>query len=94
MNEIDYIRIHYQRNPAVVCTELDDGAILLNLNTKDYYNINETGLRIWQFLSEPSNLSEMAEKILEEYEVDKERAMESVRRIIAELYSESLVRKA
>ncbi len=91
MYKTDRSDTHYQKNPAVVCTELDEGAILLNLNTKYYYNLNETGLRIWQFLSELSDGSEIADKIVEEYEVDKDRAVESVRRIIGELYKEGLV---
>jgi len=81
----------YQKKPSVVCTEFDDGAILLDLHTKYYYNLNETGLSIWKLLNEVSNISEIAEKIVDDYEVEKDRALESVRRIMAELCEEGLV---
>jgi hypothetical protein len=81
----------YKKNPSLVCTELEDGAILLNLHTKYYYNLNETGLSIWKVLHEGSNISEIAEKIVDEYEVERDRALESVRRIMTELCEEGLV---
>lgn len=81
----------YRKNPDVVCSELDEGAILLNLNTKYYYNLNETALKIWNSVNGSSIISEIAQKIAEEYEVDKGLAEESVRRLLAELYKEGLV---
>jgi hypothetical protein len=38
-----------------------------------------------------SNISEIAEKIAYEYEVEKDRALESVKRIMSELCEEGLV---
>jgi hypothetical protein len=84
-------KTRYKKNPAVVCTEFDDGAILLDLNTKYYYNLNETALKIWQFVNGSSILSEIAARIAEEYEVDQGKAEESVKRIITELHKEGLV---
>ena len=89
--DINQVETCYQKNPSLVCTEFDEGAILLNLHTKYYYNLNETGLRIWKLLNELSTVSGIAEKIVDEYEVDKDRALESVRRIMAELSEEGLV---
>jgi hypothetical protein len=81
----------YKKNPTVVCSELDEGAILLDLNTKYYYNLNETALKIWKSMDASSIISEIAEMIAEEYEVDEGPAEESVRRIMTELYNEGLV---
>ena len=91
MPDINQSETCYQKNPSLVCTEFDDGAILLNLHTKYYYNLNETGLSIWNLLNELSTVPEIAEKIVDEYEVDKDRALESVRRIMAELCQEGLI---
>jgi hypothetical protein len=81
----------YKKNPAVVCSELDEGAILLDLNTKYYYNLNETALKIWKYINGLSMASEIAEWIVEEYDVDKDSAEESVRKIMAELQKEGLI---
>lgn len=81
----------YKKNPSVVCTELDGGAILLDLNTKYYYNLNETGLRVWRLLDEVSNISEISQEILAEYDIDKDRAEQSVREIMTAMNNEGLV---
>lgn len=81
----------YRRNPAVVCTELDGGAILLDLDTKYYYNLNETALKIWQSIDGSSFMSDVVGKIAEEYEVDQLRAEEGVKRTIEEFHREGLV---
>lgn len=80
----------YRKNPAVVCSVLDQGAILLDLNTKYYYNLNETALRIWNYTDELS-ISEIAERLAEEYEVDKISAEESVLKIMQKLHKDGLV---
>lgn len=81
----------YQKNPSVVCTELDDGAILLNLDTKYYYNLNETGLRIWQILDEVRTPLQVAKKLASEHEIDVEGVRTSVVRLISQLEKEGLV---
>ena len=81
----------YLKNPSVVCTELEDGAVLLNLDTKYYYSLNETGLRIWQIMDECRSSLEVAERLANEYEVSVERARESVERLIGELEKEGLI---
>lgn len=81
----------YQKNPSVLCTELDDGAILLNLDTKYYYTLNLTGLRIWQIIDESKDPLEIAQKLAIEYEVDEERALISIKKIIEKLEHERLI---
>ena len=82
----------YQKNPSVSCTELEDGAILLNLDTKYYYTLNSTGLRIWQIMDESKDPLEIAQKLAVEYEVDEEKAKASVVELMEELEQEGLIR--
>lgn len=81
----------YRKNPSVACTELDDGAVLLHLDTKYYFNLNETGLRIWQIMEECHTHSEIAGKLVDEYDVDVERAKKSVAGLMGELEKEKLI---
>jgi hypothetical protein len=82
----------YQKNPSVSCTELEDGAILLNLDTKYYYTLNSTGLRIWQIMDESKDPLEIAQKLAIEYVVDEEKAKASVVELMEELEQEGLIR--
>ncbi len=81
----------YKKNPSIVCTELDDGAVLLNLDTKYYYNLNETGLRIWQIMEESQDPTEIADKLSNEYEVDIEKAKSSVLKLVDDLEKDGLI---
>jgi hypothetical protein len=91
MSKKNAIETCYKKNPAIVCSELDDGAILLDLNTKYYYNLNETSLIIWKSIDDSSAISDIAARIADEYEVGQSHAEESVRRVMEELYKEGLV---
>lgn len=79
------------KNPSVICTELDEGAVLLNLDSRYYFNLNETGLRIWQMLDESSDPQIIADKLSEEYDVAAERSKTSVIRLMQVLEKEELI---
>ncbi len=77
----------------VVITELEGKeAVLLHLGTKAYFTLNETGLYIWQMLSEELTAREICEKLPEKFDVSPEKAEESVRNLIGDLINEKLVR--
>ncbi len=81
----------YKKNPSVACTELNDGAVLLILDTKYYFTLNETGLRIWQTLEESQNPLEIAERLANEYEVEVVRAKASVVKLMEDLEKDGLI---
>ncbi len=91
MSTINDQFITYRKNPLVACTELDDGAVLLDLDTKYYYNLNETGLRIWQIMEESQDFTEIADKLSNEYEVDIEKAKSSVLKLVEDLEKDGLI---
>jgi hypothetical protein len=83
--------VHYHKNPSVVYTELADGAVLLDLDTKHYYNLNETGVRIWQLIDDAKDASEVAEKLSKEFEVDSMKALASIERLLGDLEKNRLI---
>lgn len=80
-----------RKNPAVVCTELDEGAVLLNMDTRYYFNLNETGLRIWQIMDECKSPVTIAEKLASEYDVTVARSTASVLSLMGTLEKEGLI---
>jgi len=83
----------YHKNPDVVSTELEDGAILLNLNTKYYYNLNETGLSIWRALDETGYPEEIVPMLINEYDTDKRQASSCLSELLNNLEKEGLIFK-
>jgi hypothetical protein len=76
----------------VTCTELEDEAVLLNLETKTYYTLNKPAIYVWQLLSNGINLSEIVHRVREEFVVDEETAEKNVCDLIDELVREKLVK--
>ncbi|HJP94416.1 MAG TPA: PqqD family protein [Pyrinomonadaceae bacterium] len=74
-------------NPApgkhVVATDFDGGeGILVDLNTKKYYQLNETAMLVWRGLESGKSTHEIAVDITSNYEVELDRATLSVERIV------------
>jgi len=76
----------------VVVTDFDGGeGILVDLNTKKYYQLNETAMVVWKGLEEGKTLSEIVADITSSYEVAPEQATVSVQRIVDNFQSYKLV---
>lgn len=91
MNCSNNTLLQYRKNQSVVCTELDEGGILLDLNTKYYYHLNETGLRIWQLINECREQADITDSLIDEYEIKREHAEACVIELMQELDKNGLI---
>jgi len=67
----------------VVVTDFDGGeGILVDLNTKKYYQLNETAMIVWKGLENGKTTGEIAADITSSYEVALDKAQVSVERIV------------
>ena len=67
----------------VVVTDFDGGeGILVDLNTKKYYQLNETAMIVWKGLENGKTTDEIAADITSSYEVALDKAQVSVERIV------------
>ena len=78
-------------HPEVVYTDLEEGAVLLHLETKFYYSVNEVGQTIWRLLDSTVRLEELIQRLMAEYEVEESRATASISRFLQDLEREQLV---
>jgi hypothetical protein len=82
----------FRVHPAVVFTPLDDQeGILLHLDTKRYYSLNETGRRIWELASQGRTSTEIARTLTHEYAVDWDVARDRTDALLGELATEQLL---
>ena len=54
----------------VLHQELDGEIVLLDVNSGDYYSLNEVGSTIWGLISEKKALSEILEVLCHEFDAD------------------------
>ena len=83
--------MRYRAIPEALVATLSDGAVLLNLQTKRYFSLNETGTRIWELVQQTVDEESIVATMLREYEVEESMARSEVRRILDELIEAQLI---
>ena len=79
----------------VVFTDFDNGeAMIVDLQTKQYYRLNETAALIWRSLENGKGVNEIIEELQSRYEVSREHATSSVDALFSKLASRNLVKSS
>ena len=69
----------------VVSRKLDDEMVLLNLDSGEYFGLNDTGTRVWELLADGRSREEVIDHLIEEFEVEGEVASGHVAALCGEL---------
>ena len=78
----------------IVFTDFEGGeAILVDLNTTKYYELNETGALIWRGLENGKTIEDIVSEMQSVYEVSAEHAFASVETLSNSLESNNLVKR-
>lgn len=76
----------------IVFTEFDDAeGILVDLNTKKYYQLNETAMVIWKGLEKGLSASAIADELVANYEVTPESALRNVEKAVRDFEASKLI---
>jgi uncharacterized protein (DUF58 family) len=76
----------------VVVTDFDGGeGILVDLNTKRYFQLNETAMIVWKGLEQGKTIGEIVADFTSSYEIEPDRATVSVQRLVDSLQTYKLV---
>lgn len=79
-------------HPQVVDTQISDEEVaLLQLESKNYFSLNVTGVRIWQTLKKGGGLRDACLRLQSEFDVDAAQAERSVIELIEQLLDHGLV---
>lgn len=77
----------------IVSTLLDDGdGVLVDLNTKRYYQLNESAMMVWTGLENGHAIPEIVNEITSTFQVSPEHAVKSVERILQDFQANDLLR--
>lgn len=76
-------------------TELENQTgVLLHLDTKFYFTLNDTGLFVWRLLAQGGFTAvDLATRMSEEFEVSAEAALSDLRGLLTELEANRLVER-
>jgi hypothetical protein len=74
-----------------VSAQLGEETVILNVESGQYYGLNEVGARVWELIQQPRALAEIRTALLEHYDVEPEVCERDLRRIIEDLMANGLV---
>ena len=80
-----------QISPDVLFQEVSGEMVLLDLNSEQYFGLDEIGARIWSLLESGAGESAVVDTLLEEYEVEKETLQADVAELLDQLTEAGLV---
>ena len=80
----------FRPHADVISRLLDGEAVILDLNSGEYFGLNETGARIWELLEE-HDTAEIADTLAREFTVTPAEASAAVETLIGQLLAKRLV---
>ena len=75
----------------VLFQEVSGETVLLDLESEQYFGLDEVGTRIWALLNEGQGVAAIVETLLAEYEVEREQLEADVRELLAALLDAGLI---
>jgi len=70
---------------------LDQESVLLNLETEQYFGLDETGTRMWQLATTLPNIDAAFRELLAEYDVEPELLRENLTELLSRLVAHGLL---
>ena len=77
--------------PRVLFQTVDGGVVLLDIESGEYYGLNEVGTRIWTLLHVESSLIEILSALRIEYCVPEERLRSDIQQFLHHLQARGLI---
>jgi hypothetical protein len=76
---------------AVVTAELDDEAVLLNVDTGLYFGLDAVGAEVWKLLEQGATEHDMGEHVLSEFDADPSQIQLDLSVFLGQLVEHGLV---
>src|SRR5258706_6298023 len=78
-------------HPSALHRELQGETVLLQLDSGEYFGLDETATRIWQLIVEKGDLREVEAAMLDEFDVDRAVLSQDLARVVDELVAKRLI---
>ncbi len=75
----------------VFAQEVDGEMVLLDMESENYFGLDEVGTSIWQAMQEKKTLQEVFEVLLEQYDVEEEVLKKDLSDFVDKLLKSGLV---
>ena len=76
---------------TVFAQEVDGEMVLLDMNSENYFGLDEVGTAIWQAMQEKETLQEVLDVLLEQYEVESDVLEKDLTDFVGKLKESGLI---
>ncbi|MGO8871769.1 MAG: PqqD family protein [Acidimicrobiales bacterium] len=81
----------YGRRDRVMMQQVEGDSVLLDIDTGEYFSLNEVGGRVWELCDGTRSVESIADAICTEYDVERATAMRDADELLADLAGAGLV---
>ncbi len=81
----------WRPHPDVVGRRTDRSAVLVHVSANQIFELNETGARIWELISQGQSSTEVVHTLTHEFEISEARAHEELMALVQALNAAGLL---
>lgn len=74
-----------------ICAEVDGEVVMMSIAQGHYYGLDDIGGRVWQLIAEPRRVSDLCERLVAEFAVDRATCEADVLRFLNEMEAQRLI---
>ena len=80
-----------QKKEKVISQNVEDQAVIVDLDSSHFFNLNKIGTIIWEQIDGEKSLSDIAGKLSGMFEIPEEQVFEDVREFLSDMHKKGLV---
>ena len=80
-----------RRHPSLLASQVTDDVVLFSAERGMYYGTQAVGGRIWSLIQDETSVSDICERVLAEFSVERENCERDVLQFLEQLETEGLV---
>jgi len=81
----------WQKNPDLAWREIDDETVIISPHDSVMHELNDTGSFLWKSIDGKKSAAELAELLVENYQVTPDMALSDAQELLDEMSSRKLV---
>ena len=87
----EFMNQNFRIMTEILSQEVSGETVFLNLNSENYFGLDNVGTRVWQLLQEHGNLQKVHETMLEEFEVEENQLEKDLHELVTKLVDAGIV---
>jgi len=75
----------------IVASDIDGETVMMSIENGEYYGLDDIGSRIWELIEKPTKVSDLIDRLLERFDVDRETCERDVLKFLNDLDDDKIL---